>query len=295
MVSYLCNASQAKLTNDSYLLRDIMLKSLLSKALLLLPFVTSPVFAEPMVWLAKDAQRQFILLGSIHAGDQDFYPLPQVFLDYWSQADGLVVEANILGSAAPAIDRTIPTNAARLSTEDKQRLADIAKQAGLPYLSLLHSPPWLAALNLQMAMASQSGLTPEHGIDLTLLQQAKVKGLPIRELESIDQQLAMMENLPDHGEGILLTTLHDWEKMQSQLSCLISAWKAGDYQRLQSLFDDSQYDEVTNEKLIFERNRNWAQQLASKEHYPGVPTWWSSARCICSASREYRHYWPMRG
>ena len=144
-----------------------MFKSLLSKALLLVPFVTSPVTAEPMVWLAKDPQRQFVLLGSIHAGEQDLYPLPQAFLDYWPKANGLVVEANILEPSAAEIDRNVPTNASRLNSEDKEKLATIAKQAGLPYLSLLHSPPWLAALNLQMAMEKWPEIefqkTREHG------------------------------------------------------------------------------------------------------------------------------------
>ncbi|MCW8331643.1 TraB/GumN family protein [Photobacterium sp. SDRW27] len=244
-----------------------MFKSLLSKALLLLPFVASSALAEPMVWLAKDSQRQFVLLGSIHAGKQNFYPLPQAFLDYWPQADGLVVEANILQPSDFSIDRNIPTSATLLDSQDKDTLADIAKEAGLPFLSLIHSPPWLAAVNLQMAMATQAGLNPEQGIDVVLLQRAQAKNIPILELESISQQLALMENLPDHGKDLLLTTIHDWDEMQSQLSCLISAWKAGDHKHLLSLFEESQYSEVTDEKLIFERNRNWAQQLVNKPTY----------------------------
>lgn len=244
-----------------------MLKSVLSKALLLLPFITSPALAEPMVWLAKDSQRQFVLLGSIHAGEQDFYPLPKSFLNYWPQADGLVVEANIIAPSSAEIDKTIPTNAVRLSAENQKLLAAIAKQAGLPYQSLLNSPPWLAALNLQMAMATQAGLSPESGIDIVLLKRAQTQNLPILELESISQQLAMMESLPDHGEDILLTTLRDWEKMQSQLSCLISAWKAGDHQHLLALLEDSQYSAATDSKLIYERNQNWAYQLTHHTNY----------------------------
>ncbi len=109
-----------------------MFKSLLSKALLLLPIVTTSAFAEPIVWLAKDSHRQFVLLGSIHAGEQDFYPLPQVFLDYWPQADGLVVEANILQPSAMDLDRSIPTNVTRLNNQDKKVLADIAKGEEAP-------------------------------------------------------------------------------------------------------------------------------------------------------------------
>lgn len=244
-----------------------MFKSLLSKALLLLPFVTAQAFAEPIVWLAKDSQRQFVLLGSIHAGDHNFYPLPQVFRDYWPQADGLVVEANILQPADVAIDRSVPTSDTLLSKHDKEALAGVAKQAQLPYQSLIHSPPWLAAMSLQMAMASQAGLNPDQGIDVVLLQRAQEQQLPILELESISQQLALMENLPDYGEDLLLSTIHDWNEMQSELSCLIAAWKAGDLQHLLSLLESSQYSEITEDKLLFERNRDWASQLTNKASY----------------------------
>ncbi|WP_064602408.1 TraB/GumN family protein [Photobacterium sp. J15] len=244
-----------------------MFKSLLTKALLLLPFVAGQALAEPMVWLAKDEQRQFVLLGSIHAGEQDFYPLPQAFLDYWPKADSLVVEANILKPVDIQLDRTIPSANALLQAQDKETLADIAKQTGLPYLSLLHSPPWLAAVNLQMAMVSGVGLNPEKGVDIVLLKRAEQQKLPVLELEGVKQQLAVMEELPDHGQDILLSTIRDWDKMQSQLSCLISAWKSGDHQQLNELFEESQYGEATDEKLIFERNRNWAQQLTQSPDY----------------------------
>ncbi|GAB3527641.1 TraB/GumN family protein [Photobacterium alginatilyticum] len=244
-----------------------MLKSILSKALLLLPFVTTSVVAEPLVWLAKDSQRQFVLLGSIHAGEQDFYPLPQAFLTYWPEADGLVVEANILKASDVTINRDIPTSDTLLDTNDKEVLIDIAKQAKLPYQSLIHSPPWLAAMNLQMAMATQAGLNPIHGIDVVLLQRAQEQQLPILEFESVSQQLALMENLPDYGEDILLSTIHEWSAMQSELNCLVSAWKAGDLQHLLSLLEESQYSDATEEKLIFERNRDWANQLTNKASY----------------------------
>lgn len=244
-----------------------MFKSLLSKALLLLPFVTAGAVAEPLVWLAKDSQRQFVLLGSIHAGDQGFYPLPQAFLDYWPEADGLVVEANILQPDDVTINRDIPTSDALLSNNDKAALVDIAKQAKLPYQSLIHSPPWLAAMNLQMAMATQAGLNPVHGIDVVLLRRAQEQQLPILEFESVSQQLALMENLPDHGEDILLSTIHDWSEMQSELNCLVSAWKAGDLRHLLSLLENSQYSDVTEDKLIFERNRDWASQLTNKASF----------------------------
>ena len=57
-----------------------MFKSLLSKALLVLPFIAQPILADPIVWKIYDQQREFYVLGSIHAGKEAMFPLPDIFL-----------------------------------------------------------------------------------------------------------------------------------------------------------------------------------------------------------------------
>ncbi|AJR07740.1 TraB/GumN family protein [Photobacterium gaetbulicola] len=244
-----------------------MLKSLFTRAALLLPFMTASVAAEPLVWQAQDANRQFIILGSIHAGDDNFYPLPAAFTTHWDSADALVVEANILKPSSARLNPAVATTAQMLSDAEKQSLAATAKQADLSSSSLLSSPPWLAAISLQMKMAEQAGLSPDRGIDLTLLKRARASQLPILELESIEQQLRLMEQLDDHGKDLLMATVNEWGEMTEQLTCLINAWQAGDQQQLATLFDNSQYNDQTDAALIIERNHDWAAQLSHDPTY----------------------------
>lgn len=244
-----------------------MLKSLFTRTALLLPFITTCVVAEPLVWQAENANRQFIILGSIHAGDENFYPLPTAFTAHWNSADALVVEANILKPSSAQLNPAIATTAQMLTDSEKQSLATTAKLAGLSSSPLLSSPPWLAAISLQMKMAEQAGLSPDRGIDITLLKRAQAKQMPILELESIEQQLRLMEQLDDHGKDLLMTTVNEWEEMTNQLSCLISAWQAGDQQQLATLFDDSQYTDKTDAALINDRNHDWAKQLTNDPTY----------------------------
>lgn len=244
-----------------------MLKSLFTRTALLLPFITTCVVAEPLVWQAENANRQFIILGSIHAGDENFYPLPTAFTAHWDSADALVVEANILKPSSAQLNPTVATTAQMLTESEKQSLAATAKLAGLSSSPLLSSPPWLAAISLQMKMAEQAGLSPDRGIDITLLKRAQAKQMPILELESIEQQLRLMEQLDDHGKDLLMTTVNEWEEMTKQLSCLISAWQAGDQQQLATLFDDSQYTDKTDTALINDRNHGWAKQLTDDPMY----------------------------
>lgn len=246
-----------------------MFKSLLSKLLLLVPVFSSWSHAEPLVWMAQDSQRQFILLGSIHAGHPSLYPLPQAFLNHWRSANALVVEANILAPNQARINPAIPLTENLLSTEEKTALLDTARKAGLKVTPLLKSPPWLAAIQLQMKMADNAGLSPAHGIDMTLLRRAEKDQLPIKELESVQQQITLMEQLDDHGKDLLMATVGEWEQLESQLQCMISAWQAGDLAQLQRIFDDSHYSAKTDELLIYARNRDWANQMASEYYPPG--------------------------
>lgn len=244
-----------------------MLKSLLTKALLFLPFMVPYASAEPLIWQAKDDQRQFIFLGSIHAGNTELYPLPSVFLSHWQQADALVVEANILKPSRAKLNPDIPSTESLLSDTEKHALTATARRAGIPPYSLLQSPPWLSAITLQMHMARQAELDPEQGIDITLLRRADAQKLPILELESIAQQIHLMEQLPDHGKNLLMATVTGWGEMEAQLTCLLAAWKAGDQQQLLTLFHDSQYSDHTDDALINNRNHNWAKQLTTAPEY----------------------------
>ena len=244
-----------------------MLKSLFTRAALLLPFITTSVAAEPLVWQAQDAHRQFIILGSIHAGDDSFYPLPAAFSSHWESADALVVEANILKPSSAQLNPAVATTDEMLTDTEKQSLAATAKQAGLSSTPLLSSPPWLAAISLQMKMAEQAGLSPNRGVDITLLKRAQASQLPILELESIEKQLRLMEQLDDHGKNLLMTTVDEWDEMNDQLACLISAWQAGDKAQLDTLVNESQYNDDTDAALIVDRNHDWVTKLIEDPAY----------------------------
>ncbi|GAL08099.1 hypothetical protein JCM19237_153 [Photobacterium aphoticum] len=118
-----------------------------------------------------------------------------------------------------------------------------------------------------MTMATQAGLSADNGIDITLLKRAKAENLPVRELESLTQQIELLEGLEDHGKDLLLSTVDDWQALSEQLNCLLSAWKAGDQQQLLKLVDDSQYNAHTDDVLINNRNRDWADQFVHAPAY----------------------------
>ncbi|MGF1690281.1 TraB/GumN family protein [Photobacterium kagoshimensis] len=245
-----------------------MLKSFFSKLFLVLPFLASSAFAEPMVWHATDGQRQFTILGSIHVGTQDMYPLPEIFLNHWQAADGLIVEANILDTKMPSFTFNPPLTHALLDESDTHKLNQIAKQLKLKPNDLAYAPPWYSVMSIQLALAYNLGLQADLGVDYILLERAANQSMPIHQLESVAKQFDMMKALPKNGLDMLLETIHDWDEVDDQLDCLIAAWQDGDKGKLDSLFAESSYSDETDFMLIDQRNINWVEQLNDIKKYP---------------------------
>lgn len=244
-----------------------MFKALLSKALLVLPFISQPVLADPIIWKIHDQQREFYVLGSIHAGKEAMFPLPNIFLEQWQQADALIVEANILQQSTAVPTLAPPFTHQVLPTPALSQLKKIAIKLNIPFEPLLQQPPWLTAVTLQLALADTLNLKSDYGIDYVLLQRAQQQNLPIHELESVSQQFDMLENLPENGAPMLVETIKEWEKTQSSLRCLIKVWQHGDSDKLEQLFQESQFDPTTDDALIFKRNQRWAETLTKDTSY----------------------------
>ncbi|MDO6705299.1 TraB/GumN family protein [Photobacterium sp. 1_MG-2023] len=244
-----------------------MFRSLLTKASLLLTFFSTATSAEPQVWLAKDPQRQFVMMGSIHVGNQQLYPLPTAFTRYWPDADGLILEANIQKHfEMPAIPEAHFTRKL-LAPDDLRKLKDLAAEYQLSTYHLLEGPPWLTAMQLQMAQSLKLGLTPAQGIDQTLFYQAQKESLPIYELEGVAEQFRILNSLPDHGLDLLQVTLREWHLLEEELQCLLTAWQTGNNAVLTELSQDIALSEDTEQRLLIRRNQNWATQLAHASQY----------------------------
>lgn len=234
----------------------------------MLLFVSKTVLSAPIVWKMHDANRQFYVLGSIHAGNNSLYPLPDIFLNQWDNADALIVEANILRpSSALNAPHAPPFTQQRLTLEQQHQLDRIAKTLSLPTPYLLNQPPWLTAMMLQLALANKLNLTPEQGIDYVLLKKAHHQQLPIKQLESLEYQINLLKNLPNNGTDMLLETLSQWHDAEQSLHCLVTAWKHGDSDKLTALFKETQHDAATNETLIFARNKHWVTTLSQSPAY----------------------------
>lgn len=222
--------------------------------------------ATPLYWTAEKAGTQLMLLGSIHVGRADLYPLPKPVMQFLSSSDAIVVEADI--SIPPSLDYPSQKSTQDwLTHEQIKKLNHIAEQLKLNPERLLSMPPWRSALFLQYAQLKNLGYQASQGIDHYLIERAQDEQIPVIGLESAQQQLDMLANSEDEGLNLLLSALEDFTAMPTRLKRLVKAWKQGDAEQLQRLGDTQSLPETLQHTLLYERNQHWAKRLSDPDNF----------------------------
>lgn len=228
--------------------------------------------ANPDFWLARKDGQQIWLLGSIHVGTADFYPLPAKITLAWQNADTLVVEttthptpeqqqqmsAEMLLPSEQTLENQLPAPLYR-------RLATTAARYQLSPAQLTHFRPWVAAIFLQQQAIAKAGYQARYGLDEHFQQLATESGKNILYLESPAQQMGFMNQLHQLENKYLANTLDDIADIQHQLPQLISAWKRGDAKTIQAFLGygktDPDLQSFFKTTLLEQRNRHWIPQL----------------------------------
>ncbi|KFK97544.1 MULTISPECIES: TraB/GumN family protein [unclassified Serratia (in: enterobacteria)] len=224
--------------------------------------IISPIaHAYPALDITLPGNRQLHLVGSIHMGTVNMSPLPARLIARLQQADALIVEADITSSSSPFGQTTEQERLEqRLSAEEFCRLQTLCLELGTDVTPLSTLPGWQVALMLQARQAQQLGLRAEYGIDYQLLQAAKAQQKPVIELEGAEEQLGMLEQLPEGGMALLHDTLEHWHTNARLLQTMMSWWldtkPNATQETLPSTFCAELYD-----VLMHRRNRHWQQKL----------------------------------
>lgn len=99
-----------------------------------------PLHAEPLYWSATKGSTQLILLGSLHVGSDQLYPLPDQLAQKLKQSAGLVVETDIRHQSNITLPATTLSSEQVLSDEQLFVLDGIAQQLRLDASRSANSP-----------------------------------------------------------------------------------------------------------------------------------------------------------
>ena len=237
--------------------------------------------AHPALWQVKSGNSTIYLFGTVHVLPNDtdwhFPTLNQAL----AQSQTLYLEltdddqANMSALVMRyGLDTEHPLST-QLSESDNTALTRAAQVAGLPGGAATLQPmkPWLAALTLTVAPLMKAGLDPAEGVDKQLKLQMTTAGKPVRGLETAEQQIQFLADMPNALQlAFLRDTLRDADKDVAELRSLVDAWKHGDVAAIAKLENDELKTEepALYQELLVQRNTAWAAKIKDMLKQPGT-------------------------
>jgi uncharacterized protein YbaP (TraB family) len=246
--------------------------------LLLLP---AAALADPALWVVKDADTTIYLFGTVHLMPKDadwHYPMLNRAL---TDSQTLYVEltddnpANIAGLVLRLGMDTAHPLTSQLSESEAQRLRLLANKAGVPggIQTLNIMRPWLAALTLSLAPLKNAGMDPAQGVDKQLKAQMTAEHKPVIGLETAEQQIRLLADLPRAVElGLLRSSMRDADQGTIKLGQMIAAWQAGDPDAIDrvGIAEMRAQEPKLYQVMLVQRNQAWAAKIASLLQQPGT-------------------------
>lgn len=233
----------------------------------------------PALWKVADEDTTIYLFGTIHALPADVVWYDAEIDAALNSADTVVTELLMDPQSEAAMQQlairtgafTDGTTLRSLLDEEQVAAYEAALgKLGIPPAAFDQLEPWLAGLTLTMLPLIQQGYDLEAGVDKVIL--ARSGDAPKDALESAEFQLAIFDSLPQDAQvEFLMAAVEDADEVKPTLDRMVVEWIEGDAEGLAEIMnEDMDQDEALAQKLLYERNANWAQWIEDRMAEPGT-------------------------
>ena len=223
-----------------------------------------------LAWRVRSDTATVWLFGSIHFAGPDIYPLCPPVRDAFARADALAVELDTQARAGQ-VQKVVAETAflpqgknlsGLLSDEIKGMIRDQGIDLGL----YERFKPWYFAIVLQVRKFMSLGYLPGYGLDLHFLSLAKERGMPVLELETVEEQMDLLAGLADMDvDTYMRQFLSELAGMDAMARDIFDTWSRGDGPALAELLfgEMEEHPEFAPlyERLYFERNVRMAETI----------------------------------
>ena len=238
---------------------------------------THPLF----MWRYGNGASRLDLVGSIHLLKAALHPLPQPIETAFAEADHIVVEADVVDAEPATVMQAfakfalLPRGTRIDASLDAAQLDHLKGELGQLGMDIAHAArikPMFIASQLTVARLALFGYQPNYGVDAHFLLRRGDR--VVHELESIEQQFALLADvpMPDQVE-FLVGTLDDMEEIQPLVAQLTRSWFLGEDDEMMRLFEQytvgTDADRALLETLIYKRNVSMAAAIQDLMGKPG--------------------------
>ncbi len=202
------------------------------------------------------------ILPTIHIGTKANARLPKKVTTALGKSSHLVVEINlILPERQKEIEQTmllygIYDQSKRLKLNKKLN-AQVQKKIvnmNLDWSTLSYYKPWFLTQLIQNYDLQNAGYKFEYGIEYLLLLQANKHKIPVMELQTPQQQLIPLNNIPQSQQIKGLERVLDTKKVLKTANEIQTAWQQQNEAELTQIFITEQqqfsYSTTLNDKVI---------------------------------------------
>ena len=232
-----------------------------------------------LFWKVEKDGRTSYLLGTVHAWKREWLPLNPTIEKAFAGSKTLVVELDAANmDMGSAVQRMLlagsDTLEARIGKSLYEQTTAEAARLQVPEAAIAKVKPWGAMLVLAATKLQQLGFSPDTGIDNYLIQKANASGKRVIELESGDQQLAMMDALSARLQIAMLSEfVANSDRTVQVINVFLSALKKGDadaaFKLNQKGFDDTEAKREFDDKFLYQRDVAMTRKIEELLRQPG--------------------------
>ena len=237
------------------------------------PAVTEPAesVTTPLLYKVTDNEGNVAwLFGSIHVGEEYFYPLPAYVLNAYASADALAVEFDIvtfegdINAQIEALQTMVYADGTTIADHISEELYNDAKAAlkdlGMYSSALDYYCPAMWSSFIDSAMIEKMGVDTSLGIDLYFLNRAHEEGKTILDVESAAFQYGMMAGYSEELQAMLLessvASVELMEESKADMMQLVDAWATGNEAEFDALINAAPEFESPEEEVLYNEYQN---------------------------------------
>lgn len=218
----------------------------------------------PLLYRVTDEDGDIVwLFGSIHVGEEDFYPLPDYVTDALEDSDGLAVEFDIVDFESDYLAQT--RSLQKLMYTDGSSIKDhlseeVYEQAVEALQDLgIYSAVYEVYMPVLWSSLIDSSLLDEEaaslGVDRHMINMAYDLDLPVLDVESANLQYGLMASYSEELQEMLLKAsiegYQNSEDYTAQVDDLIDMWYAGNAMELREYLSSEGENLTKEEKKLY--------------------------------------------
>jgi uncharacterized protein YbaP (TraB family) len=259
-------------------MRRLGLSLLTLLALLLLASGCSQPDAKDKLfaWQVESETATIVMVGSIHVGKPDFFPLAESLEAAFEVSHMLAVEVDMTDPDVMQKSGVLmmqhgmlpqgTTMQDRLSPELWERVEEYAAANEVNLAMYQMMKPGIAMMVLVLREYQKQGFDPELGIDRHFLDAAREKGKEIRSLETIEDQLDLFFSIDDQLDDVLVAEFLDQlDEIGPMIDQMIVLWESGDVEGLDKFLQDQVGEDPAMvdfyRRLLADRNVAMAEKI----------------------------------